>query len=552
MCAASAYVGGGSGASTAEALPCSAILERMRVLVLGLSLATMMVAGASCSDQTNPGGGGGGGPIDDAGSGVAPADSSIVGDPSKGILLEGTVLGETGPFEGEVLTLPDGTIGCAEAGKTCEADPLAAGAAHVKVDGIIAPGLVDTHNHILFDVFDGSDWLPARTYQNHDDWTKDTNEPRYTVMVDAKQCLENASQGKPTWCPAKYNGAGNVRCEMEKWGELKALVAGTTSVVALPGTGLPCYASLARTIDTQFNGLPADLVQTAAIFPSKATADGVCRNYATGKTAAYLIHVGEGVDQKARDELTKLGTVTTTSGCLYAPQTTITHGTSFTETEFALMKSKGMKLTWSPASNIALYQQTTNIPLALDNGLVVSLAPDWSMGGSQNMLDEIRFAKKYADTTWPGRLTSEDLVKMATRNAALVLGLGEKLGTIKKGFLADLFVLRGARSAAYDAIVSSTAKDVMLTMVGGKVLYGDAELKDLGAGGASCEAFDTCGSAKFLCVAEPGKTTDKLGQTYAQIHDILAAAMKDIDGARPPAIGGNFSPVAAVVACSAK
>jgi cytosine/adenosine deaminase-related metal-dependent hydrolase len=521
----------------------------MRV-VLGLSLA-IIVVGASCSDQTNPGGGGVG-PVEDAGPDVPPLDSSIVGDASKGILLEGTVLGEAGPFEGEVLTLPDGTIGCAEAGKTCEADPLAAGAAHVKVDGIIAPGLVDTHNHILFDVFDDSDWLPAKKYQNHDDWTKDTNEPRYTVMVDAKQCLEDASQGKPTWCPAKYNGTGNLKCEMEKWGELKALVAGTTSVVGLPGTGLPCYASLARTIDTQFNGLPADLVQTAAIFPSKATADGVCRNYASGKTAAYLIHVGEGVDQKARDEFTKLGTLTTTSGCLYAPQTAITHGTSFTATEFALMKSKGMKLTWSPASNIALYGQTTDIPLALDNGIVVSLAPDWSMGGSQNMLDELRFAKKYADTNWPGRLTSEALVTMATKNAAVVLGLGEKLGTIKRGFLADLFVVRGARSAPYDAIVSATAKDVMLTMVAGKVLYGDAELKDLGAGGASCEAFDTCGSAKFLCVAEPGKTTDKLGQTYAQIHDILEAAMKDIDVARPPAIGGNFSPVAAVVACSAK
>jgi cytosine/adenosine deaminase-related metal-dependent hydrolase len=216
------------------------------------------------------------------------------------------------------------------------------------------------------------------------------------------------------------------------------------------------------------------------------------------------------------------------------------------------MKAKNMKLTWSPASNIALYGQTTNIPLALDNGILISLAPDWSMGGSQNMLDELRFAKKYADTTWPGRLKAQDLVTMATKNAAVVLGLGEKLGTIKKGLLADLFVVRGARTAPYDAIVSATAKDVMLTMVGGKVLYGDAELKDLGAGGASCEAFDTCGSSKFLCVAEPGKTTDKLNQTYAQLHDILEAAMKDIDGARPPAIGGNFSPVAAVVACSVK
>ena len=531
----------------------------MRV-VLGLSLATLVIVAASCGDQKAPAatpppdvtgddGGGDAGNVGDA----LPGDSSVTGDGAKGILIEGTVLGEMGPFEGQVLALPAGTIGCAEAGKVCEGDPLAAGAAHVTVDGVIAPGLIDTHNHILFDIFDDSDWLPSKLYQNHNEWTSNTNEPRYTVMVDVKQCLEDASQGKPTWCPATYNSTGNLKCEMEKWGELKGVVAGTTSIVGLAGTALPCYASLARAIDTSFNnGVGTDKVQTAAIFPSKATADGVCANYTSGKTDAYLIHVGEGVDQIALAEFTKLGTLTTTSGCLYAPETAITHGTSFTATEFAAMKMKDMKLTWSPASNVALYGATTNIPLALDAGLVVSLAPDWSMGGSQNMLDELRFAKKWSDTNWAGRLKAQDIFTMATKNAAIVLGLSDKIGTIKKGMLADLFVVKGGRAAPYDTIVGASAKDVALTMVGGKVLYGDTDLRAIAYGGTTCEDFDGCGVPKFVCVVEPGKTTDKLDQTYAKIHDILEAAMKDIDTVRPAGIGGNFSPVAPVLACTVK
>jgi 5-methylthioadenosine/S-adenosylhomocysteine deaminase len=525
--------------------------------VLGLSLATLTIlAAASCIDQTNnsresgpidvpPDGGG-----DDAeADGPAPDGSVVTGDPTKGILIDGTVLGEAGPFEGQVFALPDGTIGCAEPGKACEADPRANGAAKVVVDGIIVPGLIDTHNHILFDVFDDSDWLPTKKYQNHDDWTKDANEPRYTVMVDVKQCLEDASQGKPVWCPTKYDGPGSLKCEMEKWGELKALVAGTTAIVGLAGVATPCYGSLARSVDTQFNGLAEDKVQTAAITPSKATADGVCANYASGKTAAYLIHIGEGLDQAARDELADIGALTTTANCLYAPQTTVTHGTSFTAAEFGIMKTAGMKLTWSPASNIALYGATTNIPLALDNSLVISLAPDWSMGGSQNMLDEIRFAKKLSDTSWPGKLKAQDIVNMATKNAAAVLGLSDKIGILKKGMLADLFVVRGTRTSPYDAVTLASAKDVILTMVGGKVLYGDVDVRAIGAAGAACEDFDACGSAKFLCVTEPGKTTDKLNQTYAQIRGILEAAMKDIDTVRPAGIGGNFSPVAPVLAC---
>jgi cytosine/adenosine deaminase-related metal-dependent hydrolase len=523
--------------------------------VLGVSLATVFVLVASCSDPANNSANTPPvvGPKEDAGIDPPADDASTEGGVVvKAILLEGTVLGESGPFEGQVLTLPDGTIGCAEPGKACEAEPAAAGASRVAIDGVISPGLIDTHNHILFDIFDNSDWLPKQTYQNHNDWTKDTNEPRYTVMVDVKQCLEDASQGKPVWCPTKFDGTGNLKCEMEKWGEMKGLAAGTTSIVGLPGTGLPCYQSLARTIDTQFNGLSSDKVQTAAILPSKATADGACANFASGKTAAYLIHIGEGVDSTALAEFTKLGTLTTTPGCLYAPQTVITHGTAFTATEFAAMKAKDMKLTWSPASNIALYGQTTNIPLALDNGILISLAPDWSMGGSQNMLDELRFAKKYSDTTWAGRLTSQDLFTMATKNAATVLGLSDKIGTIKKGMLADLFAVRGPRAAPYDTITSASAKDVALTMVGGQILYGDASLKANGSADSTCEDFDSCGTPKFLCVALPNKTTDKLNQTYAQIRDILAAALADIDVARPQAIGGNFAPTAPVVGCSAK
>ena len=521
--------------------------------VIGFSLLVVTGIAASCTDQTNPSHVG---PLppdvpgDDAGTdGDSASPPVIPGDPTKGILLAGTILGESGPYEGQVLALTDGTIGCAAPGDACASDPLAAGVAVVTVDGIIAPGLVDTHNHILFDIFDNSDWLPSRVYTNHNDWTKDTNEPRYTVMVDVKQCLEDASQGKPTWCPTKYDGTGKLNCEMEKWGELKGIIAGTTSIVGLTGVAYPCYASLARTIDTQFNGLPADKVQTAAITPSMATADGVCSNYASGKTSAYLIHVGEGTDDAARAEFAKLGAATTTPDCLYAPGTAITHGTSFGAAEFTTMKGAGMKLTWSPASNVALYNATTDIPTALDNGLVVALAPDWSMGGSQNMLDELRFAKSWSDAHWNGRLTSQMIVDMATKNGATVLGLDGQIGVIKKGALADLMVVSGDRMAPYDAIVAATPKEVLLTVVAGRAIYGDASLSAVAAGGPTCETFDACGAQKFLCVVEPGSTDDKLNQKYSDIHDILEAAMEDIDTVRPAGIGGNFAPVAPIVAC---
>src|SRR5882672_9634950 len=99
-----------------------------------LALAVLVWA-ASCSDQSNPSntpaapgddGGPGGGGGDDGGTGVT-------GDPKKGILLKGTVLGPSGAYEGEVLVVGD-TIICADKLDACEQDPKAAGVAHIDVD----------------------------------------------------------------------------------------------------------------------------------------------------------------------------------------------------------------------------------------------------------------------------------------------------------------------------------------------------------------------------------------------------------------------------------
>jgi imidazolonepropionase-like amidohydrolase len=129
------------------------------------------------------------------------------------------------PFVGEVLVTGD-TIQCVAA--SCAGAPGAANATVVATNGIVMPGLIDAHNHILFDIFDETDWAPTHPYQNHNQWTSDA---RYSAMVDCKQYL---------------NGEGNaiddLGCEMDKYGELKAIIAGTTSVVgAANPANKKCY-----------------------------------------------------------------------------------------------------------------------------------------------------------------------------------------------------------------------------------------------------------------------------------------------------------------------
>jgi hypothetical protein len=363
-------------------------------------------------------------------------------------------------------------------------------------------------------------------YKNHTQWTK---EAEYGVMMDYKQCLEDASQGKPVWCPPTYKGDGRVRCEMNKYGELKGLIAGTTSIVGLPGTTAPCFSSLSRSIDLPQNGLSGDKIQTSAIFPPTASsASGVCTNYTDGKTDAYLIHVGEGVDDVALKEFTTLFTLTTPQGCLYAPGTAITHGTSFGKTEYEAMASAGMKLTWSPRSNVSLYGTTNDLALAIEAGVTISLGPDWSLGGSRNILEEMKFAKWWDDNHYGSILTTKDIVEMTTSNAASVLALSNTLGRLAPGYKADLVVVGGDTSVPYDALVAAWPSTVRLVMVGGVVLYGDNQLEVAGPSNPGCEALDVCGRAKFLCTAE-SSSANLLNQTFVQIRDNLNAALKDLD-----------------------
>jgi hypothetical protein len=415
------------------------------------------------------------------------------------------------------------------------------GAQIVETNGIIFPGLIDTHNHILFDIFDESDWTPPKVYSNHNQWTSD---PRYHAMVDAKQ-----------WMNGEGTSTEDLGCEMDKYGELKGLIAGTTSILgAANSANRSCYGSLARTIDQSPNDLGSDKVQVATLFPSTTTADNVCANLASGATDSYVIHVGEGVDATALAEFGKLGTVSTTDGCLYDHRTTIVHGTALGAPEMQTMASSGMSLVWSPRSNVFLYgggvdmTKTTDVPLAMSSGVNVALAPDWSIGGSQNLLDELRFADQVDASRWSDTLSPKQLTQMVTTNAAHTLGLDAVLGSIAVGKKADLVVISGNANAPYDALLAARPANVKMTIVGGTILYGDLEFETLAPQAPGCEHIDICGTTKFVCVAESGGTsTNKVGQTYSDIQTALASGLQTYDDLH--LTQWSFAPVAPLVRC---
>ena len=104
----------------------------------------------------------------------------------------------------------------------------------------------------------------------------------------------------------------------------------------------------------------------------------------------------------------------------------------------------------------------------------------------------------------------------------------------------------GDTSKPYDALLASTPAQVQLVMVGGVALYGYIDLEAAAPAEPGCDHLKICGSIKFLCAAED-TDADKLGQTSFQIHDILQAALENIDAIS--GMGHPFAPLAPLVRC---
>lgn len=447
------------------------------------------------------------------------------------VLFRGLLLTPSGPLQGELL-VEGTTITCVQA--SCSGQTGAQGATVIASPGVIAPGLIDAHNHGLFNIFDESDWSPGKFYNNHNEWTLDT---RYGQVIDAKQYL-NKEGGSPV----------DLRCELDKYAEIKSLIAGTTSMVIAPGAlNLTCYSSLARTIDTSQNGLGSDKVRTSISVPDNATAMSICAGYTAGTTNAYVVHIGEGIDAVARNEFAQLES--RASGCLMAPQTAIVHGTALGTAEFTKMAAAKMKLVWSPKSNLFLYNDTTRIDLAIQAGVqTIALAPDWALGGGINLLDELRTAASVNQSKFAGVLTPRRLFEMVTIEPARVLGVDAQLGSLEVGKRADLFVFSGDPSKPYDALIQSRPSDIDLVMLDGRVLYGAPEVQGAAPTAPGCEQLPVCTSSKFLCAAETS-TANKLDQTFATIRQLLVTGLADYDTMVAGMGIAPMSPIAPLTKC---
>ncbi len=384
--------------------------------------------------------------------------------------LGGTVLVPWGSMQGYVLVKDESVVGL-----VATRDAVPCGAAVVETDGVIAPGLIDLHNHVAYNFM--GPWTPPRAYANRNQWQ---NDPAYAAAVKTP-----------------YNAVKNAGhlCQAQKYGELRALLGGTTTIQG--SIGYACQNGWVRNVESYVfcqDKIRQNVLPIAGL--TQADATSLIAQFDAGTTKAYLVHLAEGVDDASRAEFDHLRTLG-----LVRKEVVGIHATALTTAQLTEMGQAGMKIVWSPQSNLGLYGATTNVPEALAAGVKVALAPDWTLSGTNNLLAELKVADRINQTQWSGLLTDAQLIEMATTTPAEIAGLGEKIGKVLPGFAADLVVVKKNGKTAHRAIIDAQQSDVLLTIVGGQAMYGDTTM--LGTLGVT--GFDTvqvCGQDRGVLVRD--------------------------------------------------
>ena len=438
--------------------------------------AVMLVLAAACSD------------VQHTVAPVSPPTNATVLANQSAYVLRGTVVTPDDVIKHGYVAVVDGRI------VSISENHPGIDAVTINTDGIILPGFVDIHNHLHANVIPR--WQPPHLYNSRYEWRAD---PDFLAAVSTP-----IDQLLPDY-----------GCDMNAWGELRALVGGTTS--AMSTRPVPCIRGLVRNLDfnSGFYGTTAlDLEHIVNVvqmpFPSDATGRAIFVATAQFFIAnpfyeSLVVHAAEGTDAVSQEEFTFLST-----NSLLNPKGVLIHGISLGPADFQLMAATGTALVWSPRSNLELYGTTTNITAALDAGVEIALAPDWAISGSSNMLDELKVASKWNREHLGGRLSNRQLIDMVTYTAAHAVGIDDEVGSIRPGLRADLLVVSGRNVETLKSVVDATPEDIQLVVIGGVPMYGARKLMEPFWERSDLETISIFGSTKVLATGAAGVVASEI------------------------------------------
>ncbi len=209
-------------------------------------------------------------------------------------------------------------------------------------------------------------------------------------------------------------------------------------------------------------------------------------DYAKTNGLRMQIHLSE-TEKEHKDCIRRHGKTPTAffrdTGVLDVP-TTAAHCVWVTEEDIVILREKGVTAVHNPVSNLKLGSGVMPLRCLLDAGVNVALGSDGV--ASNNRLDILREMQTAAILHKgihrdPAITKAHELPALATRNGALAQGRTD-CGRVEKGYRADLILI--SRNSLHNMpcfddyamlAYSAESRDVLMTMVDGRILYRNGE-----------------------------------------------------------------------------
>jgi 5-methylthioadenosine/S-adenosylhomocysteine deaminase len=359
---------------------------------------------------------------------------------------------------------------------------------------LVLPGLVNTHLHAAMTLFRGlADDLPLATWLNEHIFPAEAkwvspDMVYWCALLAAAECLLS---GTTTVADSYFEETAAARAFIESG--LRAVCA--QGIIDLPAPGIPDPAqNVAAAVRFCEDLAGQSRLVTPAVFchsihTCSAETLQKTRRAADRLGVPAMIHVAETRDERDRTRaeqgrspvawLEDLG--------FWTEKTVGVHAVWVDQADAEILAARGVGVAHCVESNLKLGSGVGRATLLRRTGVTVGLGTDGP--ASNNDLDlfgEMRSAAlnaKGADRD-PTEMPARDVLRMATRDGARVLGLDDRIGTIEIGRRADLIVVDPDRvhlTPLYDPashlVYAADRADVRHVIVDGRVVVEDRDIK---------------------------------------------------------------------------
>ncbi len=376
---------------------------------------------------------------------------------------------------------------------------------YIRTGDTIYPGLIELHNHLSYNAMPL--WDVPRLYTNSGQWK--THDDYQRLITKPSQVLGRT--------------AGVIEA-LVRFVECRCLLGGTTTTQGI---------TLARAggIRTYYQGIVRNVEKP--LVPYLPPAGTRISNLETGEAAeyleriknhtCYLQHLSEGIDTTARRWFLRLqlpdGTWALT------PTFCGIHSTALTTEDFHIISQHGGSIVWSPLSNYLLYGKTLNLSAVKAAQLPIGIGCDWAPSGSKNLLGELKVAW-LASQAQGGIFSPEEIVAMATTNAAKILKWDTWLGSIAPGKQADLIAVNGQQGDDFMRLINARETSVTLVVIDGVPRAGQRRLMQ--RFGPSTEEIRVGRSTRLLNLHQAATHPLVLNLTLTEATERLVEAMQQL------------------------